>query len=402
VKRLGVHWWLYAPVALALVLLSRILRPLLLIRFGTLRNHTIGTLSLHAEGYMADRDLGLSPPRTIDLFFHTEPSANRVLDRLLERRLYVTPLTRYAQAFNARIPGGHAHVVELGNVWRDLARDHFRAFTQTPQHFSLNEAEIAEARHQLHDLTGLPHDAQFICFFSRTSSYLKKLHAGGDIRRPEDFQTTSIRNSSIFTYLAAAEELARQGYWCFRMGAVVDETIPCRNKNIIDYANTFRSELLDIYLISHCELILSDTTGLRDLSFMFRRPTATANIFRLDLLHSWGGVFIPKKYIVRRSGRLFTLRELLATGGGPSAPTAWPRYAAAHGLDIEDNTEDEIYELTIEATQRLKGTWKDDDVDTRRQQRVNELYAGKQLQLGGPLHAVLATTFLRRHPQFLD
>lgn len=392
---------LFAPVALALVLLSRILRPFILIRFGNLRNHTLGTLSLHAEGYMSDRDLGLIPPRTIDLFFHTEPSANRVLDRLLERRLHVTPIVRFAQAFNARIPGGRAHVVELGNADRDRARDHHRAYTQTSKHFSLNKEEKAEARRLLHQHVGLPDDAKFVCFFSRTSSYLKELHANGNVRRPEEIPTTSIRNSSILTFLPSAEELARRGYWCFRMGAVVDETLPLTHERIIDYANSFRSELLDIYLISHCDLILSDTTGLCDLSFMFRRPAAIANLFNMLIVHSWDGVFMPKKYFVERENRIFNLPELLATGGGPSAPSAWPEYSRQHGLRIEDNTAEEILDMAKEALARLDGTWIDTPADLAAQARVQALYRDHPMQLGGPLRATLSASFLRRHPGFL-
>ena len=393
---------LFAPVALCLVLLSRLLRPFILIRFGNLRNHTIGTLSMHAEGYMADHNLGLLPSRTMDLFFHTKPSANRVLDQLLERRLNVTPIARYAQAFNARIPGGRAHAVELGNAQRDRERDHYRAYTQTLQHFSLNDEEKSEARRQLRAYTGIPDDAKFVCFFSRTSSYLKVLHAGGTVRRPVEIPTGNIlRNSSILTYLPAAEELAKRGYWCFRMGAVVDEAIPCRHERVIDYASNFRSELLDIYLISHCDLILSDTTGLCDLSFMFRRPTATANLFNLLLLHSWDGVFMPKKYFVERENRIFSLPELLANGGGPATSADWPQYARTHGLRIEDNSAEEILDLAIETLERLDGTWRDGPADLERQAGVEKLYSGQPLQLGGPLRATLSASFLRRYPGFL-
>ncbi len=391
---------LQALLALGLVLLSRLLRPIWTLRFGNLRNHTIGTLSLHAEGYMADRDLGLLPPRTTDLFFHTEPSANRVLDRLLERRLKVTPVARYAQAFNARIPGGRAHIAELSNAARDAARDHYRSYTQTPQHFALSAAEIAEARRELRDRIGMPEDAKFVCFFSRTSSYLHVLHARGNVRRPEEIPTSSIRNSSIFTYLPAAEELARRGYWCFRMGAVVDEPIPT-SARIVDYASTFRSELLDIYLMSHCSLILSDTTGLCDLSFMFRRPAAVANLFNMLLLHSWDGVLMPKKFIVEKENRLFTLPELLDNGGGPASPAAWPDYAKRHGLRLEDNTAEEIRNLALEAEARLAGTWADTPEDLKRQDKVQALYQGRPLELGGPLKARLSATFLQQNPSFL-
>jgi putative glycosyltransferase (TIGR04372 family) len=160
--------------------------------------------------------------------------------------------------------------------------------------------------------------------------------------------------------------------------------------------------LLDIYLTSHCSLILSDTTGLCDLSFMFRRRTAIANLFNMSILHSWGGLLMPKKYIVEGESRIFRLAELLATGGGPAAPSAWPDYARRHGLRIEDNSAEEILELAQEALARMDGTWVDGPDELVRQARVQELYRGYPLQLGGPLRATLSSAFLRRHADFLQ
>lgn len=392
---------LLALLCVPLVLLARLLRPIIRVRFGNLRNHTIGTYSLHAEGYMADRDMGLLPPRTLDIFYHTEPRANRVLDRLIERRLRVWSLARYCSAINARIPGGAPHVVTLGDAERDGARNHFLAYTQTPQHFSLTAAEIAEARQQLKQHCGIPDDAKFICFFSRTSSYLRELHKGGTVRRPDEIPLHNIRDSAIETFLPAAEELARRGYWCFRMGAVVDEVITPGHERVIDYANRFRSELLDIYLMSHCALILSDTTGLCDLSFMFRRPAAIANLFNMSILHSWSGLLMPKKFIVTREDRLFTLPELLASGGGPSSPSVWPEYAERHGLHLVDNSAEEILDLAMEMDDRLAGRWVESELDISRKARVAALFDGYPQQLGGPLKSIFSSSYLRRHPDFL-
>lgn len=383
------------------MLAARLLRPILLIRFGNLRNHTIGTLSLHAEGYMADRDLGIIPANTLDLFFHTEPRANRVLDGLLEQRLHVTPLARYCSAINARLPGAASHTVTLGDATRDAARNHFRAYTETPQHFALTPAQIAEARQQLRRYCSIPEEAKFICFFSRTSSYLHQLHKDGSVRRPEEIPVSNIRDSSIETYLPAAEELARRGYWCFRMGAVVDEAIASSHERVLDYASNFRSELLDIYLMSHCAMALSDTTGLVDLTFMFRRPAAIANLFNMGILHSWSGLLMPKKYIVERENRLFTLPELLANGGGPSSPSVWPEYASRHGLRLEDNSAEEILDLAIELDERLAGRWVEHEEDIARKERVSALYQSYPLQLGGPLKSAFSSSYLRRHPDFL-
>lgn len=393
---------LLALLCVPLVLVVRLIRPLIRVRFGNLRNHTIGTYSLHAEGYMADRDMGLLPPRTLDIFYHTEPRANRVLDRLIERRLHVWQFARYCSAVNANIPGGAPHVVTLGDAERDGARNHFLAYTQTPQHFSLTATEIAEARRQLKQHCGIPDDAKSICFFSRTSSYLRELHKDGTIRRPEEIPTHNIRDSAIETFLPAAEELARRGYWCFRMGAVVDQAIPCKHERVIDYAGLFRSELLDIYLISHCDLILSDTTGLADLCWMFRRPSATANYVALRQIRTWDGVFMPKKYYFRATGKMLTAREIFLLGLDAITSAGWSQQAETLGVTAHDNSAEEITELALETLARSQSTWVDTPEDIERQEAFRRIIQDNQpLAFGGPPGNFLATTFLRRHPDYI-
>ena len=111
---------------------------------------------------------------------------------------------------------------------------------------------------------------------------------------------------------------------------------------------------------------------------------------------------MPKKYFVERENRLFSLRELLANGGGPAAPSAWTDYSKRHGLRIEDNTEDEIRELALEALGRIDGTWVDSEDDVKRRAIVRALYENQPLELGGPFKATLSASFLRKYPEFLS
>jgi putative glycosyltransferase (TIGR04372 family) len=392
----------YTALALLAVIAARLLRPILLIRFGNLRNHTLGTYSLHAECYVADRELGILQPKATDFFFHTEPRANRVLDGLIEQRINVTPFAEYCARVNANIPGGAAHVCQLGNSQFDRLRDHHRVYWHTRQHFSLSDDQITEARRILREKTGMPENAKFICFFSRTSSYLQSLHWHGEIRKADEVPVENIRDSNITTYLPAAERMAAQGYWLFRMGAVVDERIPRSHPNIIDYAAEFRSELLDIYLMSHCHMAFSDTTGLIDLSFMFRRPVARANVVNLLTVYPWGEVFIPKLFWRKAEQRHMTLREILSLGLGTFGSGEWPDIAARHGLVAHNNTAEEIEDLVVETLDRLEGRWQQTATDDLLQARLKKIYAGQALPIAGPLHAIIATSFLRRHPEFLD
>ncbi len=388
-------------LVLPLVLLARLLRPFVLIRFGNLRNHTIGTLAHHAETYMCDRELGVLQPKSIDFFYHTEPRANRVLDRMLARRLLVTPLTRSCYAVNSRIPGGEDHICVLGSGELDRKRDFHRAYTQTKPHFGLSEKETRAARRILRDEIGVPEDAEFVCFCSRTSSYLRRLHANEEVRTKQQLPDTTPRDSSIENYLPAAEELARRGYYALRMGAVVDEAIDPGHERVIDYATHHRSELMDIYLCSQCRFFLSDTTGLHCIPFMFRRPVANANFFSFLVTNVWGGVFIPKKYWLVGERRFMTVREIVETGGGVLDSGSWDGYAQRMGVEFVENTPEEIVDLAIEMDERLKGTWRDTPEDEEMQRLFWSAFEGFPFSFGGKIEARIATTFLRRNPDFL-
>lgn len=388
-------------LVLPLVLLARLLRPFVLIRFGNLRNHTIGTLAHHAETYMCDRELGVLQPKSIDFFFNTEPRSNRVLDRMLARRLSVTPLARYCCAVNSRIPGGKNHTCVLGSGKLDQRRDFHRAYTQTKPHYRLSEKETRMAQRILRDEIGVPEGAEFVCFCSRTSSYLRWLHRGEEVRTKEQLPETTPRDSSIENYLPAAEELARRGYYALRMGAVVDEAIEPGHERVIDYATHHRSELMDIYLCSQCRFFLSDTAGLHCIPFMFRRPVANANFFSFMVTNVWDGVFIPKKYWLVNERRFMTVREIVETGGGLLSSGNWDDYAQRMAVEFVENSPEEIVDLAIEMDVRLKGEWQDTPEDEERQRLFWSAFEGFPFSFGGPVQARIASTFLRRNPDFL-
>jgi len=401
-RKFGVKGILLCVLVTPFVILTRLLSPIVLIRYGNLRNHTIGTTCMHAETYFCDRELGHFHPRNvIDFFFHTEPRANREFDKLLESRLFVTPLARYMQAVSAKLPGHERHTIYIGTGERDKQRNYYEAYTKTKPHFQLSKDQRQRARRILMEKTGMPNDAKWICFFSRTSSYLRTLHKVSDVRTPEDFPVNNTRNSKIETYIPAAEFLCEQGYYAFRMGARVDEGIQLTNERVIDYANQFRSELLDLYLISECDLILSDTTGFCDFSLMFRRPTVVANLSMPQAIKAWEGLYITKKFWKRSENRIMSIQEIIETGGALLWDKKWDDYAEAQGIELIDNTSEEILDLVRERTLRDAGEWQDTDEDERLQEKYWKAFDNVELFFGGPIKARVATTFLRKYPELV-
>ena len=350
----------------------------------------------HAEKYLCDRELGLLPARTVDIFFHILPSANKRLDRVIERHFHVTPLARYFYGVNARLPGGKAHVCELGNGQRDRARDHVRAFKTKP-HIRLNRSEEAEARRMAEERMGIGRGDRFICFSARDHAYLSSI-------RPEYRQQmtqSGFRNSTIENYLPAAQALARRGYFVLRMGAIVERAIESPHPRVIDYASKHRDELLDLYLGFNCHMFLSDHSGTIMPALVNRRPVAYANLSHFDVLHGWQGLVIPKRVRLPERGRFMSFPEMIESGAVYYEHWSRNRFAPKEPMEMVENTPEEIRELALEMDDRITGKWVEDAEERAVQRRFQELAGGIEQHLGGAIHTRIAMSFLRRHPDFL-
>ena len=97
--------------------------------------------------------------------------------------------------------------------------------------------------------------------------------------RYRDWSYHEYRNFNIDNFILAAEELTKRGYYVFRMGKHVKKPLVIKNKKIIDYAmSNNRSDFLDIYLASQCDFLLCSSTGIQNITEIFRKPFATLMI----------------------------------------------------------------------------------------------------------------------------
>ena len=75
VKKLGlrIKQIPYFLLALPVVIVVRLLRPLVTIRFGFIRSDRIGHLAGNTEIYLCERELGLYGAKTLDVFYVLPP-----------------------------------------------------------------------------------------------------------------------------------------------------------------------------------------------------------------------------------------------------------------------------------------------------------------------------------------
>lgn len=370
----------------------RILRPIVVIRVGLLDGSRIGHFSANPELYLCERDAGMHKGRTLDVFYHLPLVCNRQLKKMWDRTLHVSIAARLAANVNRRLAGHEAHVIPMPS---DL--DRHGLLGRMPTHLVFTPEEEETGRASLRAL-GVPEGAPFVCFNSRDSAYLSQTLP--DV----DFRYHDYRNTSIHNFIPAAEALVRRGYYLIRMGAIAKEALKPGDPRVIDYAtNGRRSDFMDIFLCAKCDFFIGGAGGLNGIPRIFRRPIAFTNVVPLGGDHMLGAcgpgnLFIPKKLRMRASGRFMSFRGILESG----ASAYWDAHQyESLGIDVLENTPEEITTLVAEMDERLRGTWRTTEEDEHLQGRFWSLFADLRYLCDRQLLRVGAQ-FLRQNRELLD
>jgi len=389
-----------APFAIPVVLVLRIIRPWLLLRWGGMTSMRIGHFAANTEMYLCERDAGINVAKQnyLDLFYMAyRPICNLQLATMWKRVLRAWPFWILApiSRVNRLIPGGSLH--EIGNNTQH-DRDVHNLLDRFPPHLKFTPEEEASGEASLRAF-GIPYGARFVCLTVRDSAYLD-----AHIRR--DWSYHSYRDSDIQNYILAAEELADRGYYVIRMGAKVMEAMKITHPKVIDYAtNGMRSDFMDIYLGAKCDFCISTGMGLDAIPTIFRRPIVYINLVPLGYLHTFRTEFISitKKHISKEEGRILTMREIFSHGLGFCMYTS---DYESKGVEIVENTSEEIRGVVVEMVERLTGTWQPHADDEALQRRFREIFAeamdnyqGRSLH--GEIRARFGAHFLRNNRDWL-
>lgn len=381
---------LLLPFILPTLLIVRALRPVLVIRFGRLRGDRLGHLVLEPEFYLCERDVGLHDIRTRDFFYFSQPTCNRQLKRMLKRLVSVSILVRPLDEINRLLPGWETHAVPL---YTSKHEDVHELFDRVSPHFFFTKKEEATGAIARRNL-GIPDKASFVCFIARDSSYLAN-------RFTQDLSYHDYRDSNIHNYVAAAEALVNRGCYAIRMGAIVTQALNTTNPHIIDYAVKDRGDFLDVYFFAKCRFLISSNSGGCAVAMAFRRPIAfvnTAPFLALDGTVPLKNIlFIPKKYWLSDQKRFMTFGEIMKSGADQFYIS---REYKTLGIELVENSPEEIRALAIEMDERLKGVWQDTEEDLMLRNRLMSIVrTRKSSDVRLPL---MGANFLRNNRHLLD
>lgn len=371
---------------LPIILVIRLIRPFVLIRFGKLPNTRIGGFATCPELYLCERDKKMHK-RSLDFFCcHRDKNSNSQLKKMWARILPISDFVNLLISANKLLPGHERHVIPMPdeNDFKGLlaaSRPHLW-FTKEEERLG---AEMLKER-------GISLDKKFICLAARDSTYLKATHV------ETDWSYHDYRDANIDDYILAAEELVKRKYIVFRMGAVVAKPLSIRHPEIIDYATTFRSDFLDIFLLSKCHFFFGAHSGMNSVPMVLRRPKAVTDVIPLYSVHTWmpDDLFIPKKIWLKKESRFLNFREIFDLG-------IWKfsrgEHYAPYGLVIVSNTPEEVLALAREMDERLNGTWQTTGEDESLQKSFWAIF-NKHQSYRNPVSRIGAA-FLRQNRELL-
>jgi len=381
----------YILPALTVIILVRLLRPWVLVRFGCLYSGRIGCFASNTEIYLCERDTGIQPTkRRYDIFYNSKPVANVYLEKMWSRVLHVCPLSRLVSMIiflNHYLPDYMDYLIPL-----DQSTYNEDIYKHTPSHLYFTSKEEVKGVNKLR-LMGIRDGLPFVCFHVRDSFYLNKLYPF------YDWGYHSFRDATIKNYLLAAEELTKRGYFVLRMGAVVGEALATDNPMIIDYASKYRSDFLDLFLSAKCNFFLGSVSGIDEVPRIFRRPVIYVNCAPLEFIFVWNPsrLFIPKKIWAEKKGRLLSFQEIIDSGIGVFDHNQ--QYEEA-GLKVVENTAEEIAAVSLEMDELNKNRWQVSRDDELLQQRFWQIM-GKS-KMSRKVAARVGRDFLRQNKELLN
>ena len=295
-----------------------------------------------------------------ELTFCSEQTANNFL---LKKIKEVCPVIAGGQIdFWKYFAHNHANVVDYSN---DFGHYNMRMkqiekqvkgiyyVKNPPINFSEQEEIYGQQKMREMGITG-----DYVTFFNRGHKYLKTMFGKNFVNHSH-----TVRNSSVQNFSLMCQKLYERGMQSVRMGYLVDGEI--HGDGIIDYANNFREEMLDYYLIAKSKFFVCDFAGLSIVALLFHVPLVSINVSSLTLNGDVSAhkdnqnitLMLPKKIFDTNKKRFVSLIEQL--NFEEQIPNIYERmnYFKYKGFEYIENTPEEIWDAAEEMLLRIEGRY---------------------------------------------
>jgi len=385
--KLGYAVFVLIDLCLSMPLLV-LLRRLGLIRWELMNVSTqfIGHLAIEPDLYLKEQKLGLRPPRRGVLLAHEKVSNPALLDLwrahvkvvdspllgALLKPLQVSRSLAYDMASVSIACEATARYGAIVSSWGE-----------EPPLLTLANTYADKGATALKRI-GVPQGGWFVCIHCREAGQSSPEHRH--------------RDASIDTFIPFIKSVVSRGGFVVRMGDPQMTPLP-EMEGVFDYAHSdLKADWLDIYLCACARAFVGTASGLAQLASTLGTPVAMSNILPVGAVLGFrpGDLGIPK-LLAREDGALMAFQEILKS---PSGNFRFAQEYTNAGLDIIDNSAEEINELGMELLDRLAGKTNYTEADERNHARFLALLKPGHYSHGSP--AEVGRTFLRRHEELIE
>lgn len=260
--------------------------------------------------YRIKQDAGL------DIYYFNSYGPKRTCngqwELMLRRTLPIGPSwLRYVDYWNRKLPQADVH---HRPSTRYEIRDIEGLYSRFDGTIAFLKSEEYEAKSWLRS-KGWHDDEPFVCLLVRDSAYLTHSppHGDGTDTSRARWSYHNYRDSDIETYVDAIRWLNDQGVWVLRMGRIMERSVSHQDARFVDYAfDENQSDLLDIWLFSNANAIISTGSGPDMLGPIYDVPVLMINCLPVSQLWSWCHcVTRPKTLKKASTGKSLSLEEHL-------------------------------------------------------------------------------------------
>jgi putative glycosyltransferase (TIGR04372 family) len=391
-KKIQVLVWGYRLLRLIagklILLCVQVVRPLVKIRVGLLIDKRIGHLAANTE-YWLRKEFPKKLPEERCIFMSSSKPANHQLVAMFGRVIPVIKsdiLYALMADANRRWPQ-HSIWINLGS----LGPHDEELWSNSMPQLAFTDNEIQRGQEILRSM-GVPDGSPYVCFAMRDKAYLdSQLH--NQSWGHHDYRDVDIENCRLM-----AEWLASCGIGVLRVGAVVEKSFGSSDPRIIDYADRFRSDFGDIFLLGNCKFFVGDTAGLFWVAAILGVPVVLTNQVPITALGitTPGSMAIPKKYRHSEAQAAIPYRKVVESGVDGYLDTG--KYEQAQ-IALVQNTPEEILGLVQEVNARIDGTWVSTPEDEDLHTRFWSIFPAGHLSHGSQVR--ISADFLRRNRDLL-
>ena len=211
--------------------------------------------------------------------------------------------------------------------------------------FSLNSSEIHRGQ-VVQKAFGIPDNAKIVTLHVRDGAYF------------DYCSSDSYRNSNILNYYPAIKYLISNGYYIVRIGDKKMTPIHVFGPNFVDAPfHEAYSDIVEPYFIGRSIFHIGTPSGPSGLASTFGVPTLFTNHNIIGHNSSYyKDLLLFRKYFSHMLNRFLTYEEILAS---PALDFCRTRHFVEAGIELVENSAEEILAGAIEMIRRLEGSYPD-------------------------------------------